>query len=113
MKRLIFSLLLNGIAVFLAAKFLSNVRVDGFTGAIITGLVLTLLNASLKPFLQTIFTPITILTLGLFSLVINAAIILLASWFLDGFYVDGWIAALLFSFVLGILNWLLSWFMPE
>lgn len=102
---LIIRLLLTALAVVILAKFLPGVHLaDGFTSAIILAIVLGLLNAILKPILVILTLPITIITLGLFLLVINAAIILLAAEFMGGFAVSGFWTALLFSLLLSFLQ---------
>ena len=101
---LIIKLLLNAIAVFILAHILNGVRVDGYLIAIIVAIVISVLNTVVKPLLIILTLPITILTLGLFLLIINASIILLADKLIDGFYVDGLWTALLFSLLLSILR---------
>ncbi|WP_027125724.1 phage holin family protein [Gelidibacter mesophilus] len=101
---LIIRLLLTAVTVVVLAKFLPGVEVAGFTSAIILAIVLGLLNAILKPILVIMTLPITILTLGLFLLVINACIILLADEFMGGFAVSGFWIALLFSLLLSFLE---------
>ena len=101
---LILRILLSALAVILLAKFLPGVALDGFTSAIIVAIVIALLNAILKPILVILTLPITIVTLGLFLLVINACIILLADKFIDGFAVNSFWTALLFSILLSILQ---------
>lgn len=105
--KLIIKLLLNAIAVVILAKVLNGVHVDGYMSAIIVAIVLSILNLLVKPFLVVLTLPITIVTLGLFLLVINALIILLASNILEGFEVDGFWTAILFSILLSILQSLL------
>ncbi|HEY0261404.1 MAG TPA: phage holin family protein [Chitinophagales bacterium] len=105
----IIQILVNAAAVFGAAYLLSGIHVKDFKYAIVIAVVLALLNTYVKPFLQFISFPITILSLGLFLLFINAAIIMIASWLIgDGFKVDGWLWALAFSFVMALLNALLE-----
>lgn len=101
---LIIRLLLTAVAVIVLAKFLPGVEVAGFTSAIIVAIVLGLLNLILKPILIILTLPITILTLGLFLLVINACIILLADQFMGDFEVSGFWTALLFSLLLSFLQ---------
>ncbi len=101
---LIIRLLLTAVAVVILAKLLPGVAVAGFTGAIVVAIVLAILNAILKPILVLLTLPITVVTLGLFLLVINALIILLADEFLDGFEVSGFWIALLFSLLLSFLQ---------
>lgn len=101
---LILRVLLTAISVVILAKFLPGVEVAGFTSAIILAVLLGFLNAILKPILVILTLPITILTLGLFLLVINACIILLADEFMGGFEVNGFWIALLFSLLLSFLQ---------
>lgn len=93
-------------AVLLTAYLLPQrmVHVDGVQTAVILALVLAFLNSVVKPILVILTVPVTVLSLGLFLLVINAVIILLADYFIDGFHVDGFWAALIFSIVLAIIN---------
>ena len=104
----ILSILLNGLLVFLLAQFLDGVGVESYTVAVITGIVLGLVNAVVKPILKFFTMPITILTLGLFLLVINGAMLLLVDYLVPGFAVDGLGNAILFSVLLLILNCVLG-----
>jgi putative membrane protein len=101
---LILKLIVNAIAVFAAAYLLPGVRVESFTTAIIVAIVLALLNLVVKPILVLLTIPITILTLGLFLLIINALIVLLCDSLVSGFDVDGIIYALLFSLVVSLIS---------
>jgi len=96
--------LLNGLAVVLTAYLLPGVEVTDYWTALIVALVLAIANGVVKPVLIVLTIPITILTLGLFLLVINALIILIADYFVDGFGVDGFWWALLFSLILSLFN---------
>lgn len=100
----ILRILLTAVAVIILANFLPGVTIAGFTSAIIVAVVLALLNGIVKPVLVILTLPITIITLGLFLLVINACIILLANHFVSGFTVDGFWIALLFSLLLSLLQ---------
>ena len=101
---IIISLLLTGVAVFLTDKILSGVTVDSFITAIIVAVVLGIANAVLKPILTILTLPINLMTLGLFTFVINALIVILVSMIIPGFHVDNFIWALLFSVVLSVVN---------
>lgn|SRR5690554_1796450 len=101
---LIIRLLITAVVVVILANVLPGVEVAGFTSAIILAIVLVILNAVLKPILVILTLPITIMTLGLFLLVINACIILLADEFMGGFKVSGFWVALLFSVLLSFLE---------
>jgi putative membrane protein len=104
---LLISILINGAAVFITAYFLPGVKVDSFVSAIIVAIVLGVVNFIVKPILHLLTLPITILTLGLFSFVINALMILLVDFLVSGFHVDNFWAALLFSLVLSLVSSLL------
>lgn len=98
------SLLVNGLAVFITAYLLPGVQLENMLTAILVAAVLSLLNAIVKPLLILLTIPITFFTFGLFLLVINALIIMLASYLVPGFNVDGFWWALLFSVVLALVN---------
>ena len=101
---LLFRILITAIAVVVLAYFLPGVTVANYTTAIIVAVVLAFLNAIVKPVLIILTLPMTIVTFGLFLLVINACIIILADKFIAGFGVSGFWAALLFSILLSILQ---------
>jgi len=100
----ILKVLLTAVAVVVLAKFLPGIGIDGYTSALIVAVVLSLLNLLVRPLLVLFTLPVTILTLGLFLLVINASIILLADYFIDGFWVDNFWWALIFSLLLSLLQ---------
>jgi putative membrane protein len=100
----ILRLLLSAIAVVVLSKVLPNVSVDTYTTALIVAVSLSLLNFIVRPILVILTLPVTIITFGLFLLVINAIIIKLADHFIDGFSVDGWLWAIVFSLLLSILQ---------
>lgn len=92
------------IAAMIAAYLLSGVHIRDVTTAVIVALVLALLNTFIKPILVILTIPITLVTLGLFLLVINIVIIKWAADLVPGFSVDSWWWALLFSFVVSIAS---------
>lgn len=96
--------MISSFAVVLASYFLPGVAVDGSWTAIVVAVVLSIFNVVLKPLLIILTIPATILTFGLFLFAINALIILIADYAIDGFEVDGFWWALLFSFLLSLLN---------
>lgn len=111
--KLILKLLLNALAVIVLANVLNGVAIDGYITAIIVAVVLSLLNLIVKPILVILTLPVTIITLGLFLLVINAIIILLADKLIGGFSVNGIWWALLFSLLLSLLQSLLHSFLKK
>ena len=101
-------LVLYTVAIMLASYLLPGVDVENFGYGFVLAALLALLNITLKPLLIVLTIPFTVFTLGLFLLVINAIIILVADSIVPGTYVDGFWWALLFSLVVSILNALFS-----
>src|SRR5690625_2304797 len=101
-------LLITSLAAFAAAYLLPGVHIDQYTSAIILAIVLALLNVIIKPILIILTLPVTIFTFGLFLLVINAVIILIAAHFIAGFQVDSFWWALFFSIVLSVITGFLN-----
>lgn len=94
----------SSLAVAITAWILPGVTVESYLSALIVAVVLSLLNIFLKPVLVFLTIPVTLFSFGLFLLVINALIILLADDLVGGFIVDGFWWALLFSIILSIIN---------
>lgn len=105
---LLINLLISALGVFITAQLLPGVSVSSFGTAVLVAIVLGLLNAVIKPLLLILTLPLTIITLGLFTFIINAVLILIASSFVQGFHVDVLLTALLFSLVLSVINSVLS-----
>lgn len=101
---ILINLILSALAVFAAAYILPGVHVQNFTTALVAAIVLGVINAILKPILVILTLPLTIITLGLFTFVINALLILLAANLVPGFKVDGFLWALILSLVLSVIN---------
>ncbi len=106
--KFLFKILANTLAVLLGAWLLPGIEVENNSTAFLVAIVLALLNTFLRPILIFLTIPATIVTLGLFLLVINAAIIMLTDYFVDGFLVMSFWWALLFSFILALMNALVS-----
>ena len=106
-------LLLSSVAVIIAAYLLPGIALtggslDAFITAFIVAVIISLLNVTVKPLLIILTIPITVVTLGLFLLVINAIVILIAGSIVPGFIVDSFWWALIFSLLLSIINSLLT-----
>ena len=102
--------LLSGLAIVITAYLLPGVHLSGIKAALLTAIVLGLINAVIKPVLKLLTLPLTIMTLGLFSLVLNALLIMLTARLVPGFQVQGFLWAVAFSIVLTVTNWVLSIF---
>jgi putative membrane protein len=101
-------ILVTAVAAYFAAYLLPNVAITSVQGAVIVAVVLALLNAILKPILVILTIPITVLTLGLFLLVINIIIVKIADYFVHSFTVNGWLAALLFSLIVSFVSFVIN-----
>lgn len=102
--QMLIRLIISTIAVLVTDLLLTGVHADDFVAGLLVAVVLSLLNTFLKPLLILLTLPVTLVTLGLFLLVINAGMVMLASHIVDGFRVDGWWWALGFSIVLSIVQ---------
>jgi putative membrane protein len=107
---IIANLILSTVAVFVTAKILPGVKLDGFMTALVVAVVLGAVNAVLRPILLILTLPINILTLGLFTFVIIGGLVQLVSWLVPGFQVASFWWALVFALVLWIINSVLSIF---
>jgi putative membrane protein len=105
---MIIGILVSAVAVFVTAYVLPGVDVTGFTAALVVAVVLGVINTFIKPLVSILALPITVITLGLFSLVINALMVLLVDAIVPGFTVNGFIWALAFALVLSIVNGFLN-----
>ncbi|MBC7419190.1 MAG: phage holin family protein [Bdellovibrio sp.] len=97
----------SALAVILTSKVIPGFKVSGFWAALAAAIVIGLVNTFIWPVLIFLTLPINLLTLGLFTFVINGAVIKIAAAFLSGFEVEGWLAAILGALVLSIVNALL------
>lgn len=100
--------LLSAIAIVVTANFVPGFNVDTFQTALIVALILGVFNAIIKPILVILTLPITILTLGLFSFVINAIMLLAVDYFVQGFTITNFITALLAAVLLWLINILID-----
>jgi putative membrane protein len=110
---LIFRLLFNALGLILIANFVSGITVEGLYSATIAAVVLGFFNTIIRPILFILTLPITILTLGLFSFVVNAALFLFAASFIEGFTVKNFWFALLGSLLMSIISTIGSRFVKK
>ena len=113
MKAFIGRLIVSTLAIVITSYIMPGVHVASAMTALWVALVLSLLNAFVKPILIFLTLPVTLVTLGLFLLVINALMILLAGSMVEGFTVNGFWTAFFFSMVLSFVNAVLSSFTPK
>ena len=101
-------LVLSSLAVGITAYFMDSVTIEPWWVTVIVAVVLGLINSVVRPVVKLLSLPITILTLGLFALVVNGLMVLLCAYFIEGFKVDGLGAAIIFSIILAVVNWILN-----
>lgn len=105
MMGFLFRLAISALGLWLASAIVPGIGVDGFGTLVLAALLLGVVNALVRPILILLTLPFTIITLGLFLLVINAAMLSLVALFLHGFHVHGFVAALLGSIVVSLVSW--------
>ena len=107
MKNYLIKLFISTLLVVVISRFL-KIEITDYTAAIFMAIALSLLNIFLKPILVILTIPVTVMTLGLFLLVINAVIVKIADYFIDGIFVDGFLTAIIFSILLSISQYILN-----
>ena len=103
-------LAISALGLWLAQQIVPGVDIEGTGTLVAAALLLGIVNALVRPLAILLTLPITVLTLGLFLLVVNAAMFGLVAALLDGFHVAGFGAALLGSIVVGLTGWVASWY---
>lgn len=108
---LVTKLAINALALLVAAQMFHGIRFDNGQATVAAAIVLALVNTWLRPLVVILTLPLNILTLGLFTLVINASMLKLVSWLIPGFHVDGFWTAMGGALVISIISLLLNWFL--
>lgn len=108
MKRLLVHLIVSALLLLLVSEFVKGIHFNGFGSALLAALVLGVVNFLVRPILILITLPVTILTLGLFLIVINALMLMLTSALVPGFMVADFVSALVAAVLLGLLNLVVS-----
>ena len=110
--RLLLLWILNAVALLAVTYLLPSIQVDGFGSALLAALVLGFINTLVRPVLALLTLPITVITLGVFYLVLTGLLFWLASALLPGFQVGGFVSALLGALLYGVIAWVLSALIP-
>ncbi|MCP4666076.1 MAG: phage holin family protein [Deltaproteobacteria bacterium] len=113
MKGLFIRWLILTLAVILASYLIPGIRVTGFFSALFTAAILGILNALFRPILLILTLPINVLTLGLFTFVINALMLMMASGVVSGFKIESFWSALFGSLVISAVNWISNRFIND
>ena len=110
MKGFLFRLVITGLGLWAAETIVPGVRIDGWGNLVVAALLLGIVNAVIRPIILILTLPLTILTLGLFILVVNGISLSLVAWLMPSFSLSGLGAAILASMVVGLTSWLGSAF---
>jgi len=102
--------LISALGLWLAARFVDGIRIEPDWTLLLAAVLLGVANAVVRPIVVVLTFPITIVTLGLFLFVVNAAMLYLVSWLLTGFVIDGWWSAFLGWVIVGLTSWAASSF---
>lgn len=111
--KLLATWLIGAAAISISAWIMPGVNVSGFGSALLAALILGIVNAFIRPLLLILTLPINILTLGLFTLVINTAMVGLTAWILPGFSIANFWIALIFSIILSVITWIMEGIFKE
>jgi len=111
--KLILRWLINALAILAIAYYLPGVGVTGIYAALIAALVLGIINALIRPILIILTLPVNLLTLGLFTLVINALLFWFASTIVKGFIVNDFKSAFFGALIMWLVSWLTNWLLKK
>ena len=106
--RFLVRLILNGLAIIIAAWLLPGIHISSSLSALLAGVILGFVNAIVRPVLFFLTLPLTLLTLGLFIFVLNAICFALTAWLVPGFSVDGFFSALVGALLVSVVSWILN-----
>lgn len=102
---------INALALYITSYFISGIQINGLKTLVISALVVGLVNTFIKPIAQIISLPLSLLTFGIFALIVNAAMLQLAAAFVPGWHIDGFWAAFWGAIVLSIVSAIISTFL--
>ena len=106
--RFLARLVLNGLAIVVAAWLLPGIHITSTFAALLAGVILGFVNAIVRPVLFLLTLPLTLLTLGLFIFIVNALCFALTAWLVPGFTVDGFLWALVGALLVSVVSWILN-----
>lgn len=111
--QILLALVLNALALLATTYIVPGFKVDNFTTALLAAIVLAVVNTFIKPVLSFVTAPLTILTLGLFTFVINAVVLFIVSYFVPGLMIGGWVSAILGAIVLSVVSTVLTMLLKD
>ncbi len=109
MRSILLKWLINALALYVTTYLVKGIQVSGALALLLAAALLGILNAVIRPILIILTLPINILTLGLFTLVINGLMLWIVSFLIKGFVIQGFWPALLGALMISIISWIVSW----
>ncbi len=109
MRGFIIRMAVGALGLWLASRYVTGLKIDGNQTLIAAALLLGVANAVVRPIVVFLTFPITVVTLGLFLFAVNAGMLAGVAWLLDGFSVEGFVAALLGALIVSLTSWVASW----
>ncbi|MEE8474645.1 MAG: phage holin family protein [Myxococcota bacterium] len=109
MRGFIIRMAVGALGLWLASRYVTGLKIDGNQTLLAAALLLGVANAVVRPIVVFLTFPITVVTLGLFLLAVNAGMLAGVAWLLDGFSVEGFVAALLGALIVSLTSWVASW----
>ncbi len=109
MRGFIIRMAVGALGLWLASRYVTGLKIDGNQTLIAAALLLGVANAVVRPIVVFLTFPITVVTLGLFLLAVNAGMLAGVAWLLDGFSVEGFVAAVLGALIVSLTSWVASW----
>ena len=106
--RFLARLVLNGLAIVVAAWLLPGIHITSTFAALLAGVILGFVNAIVRPVLFLLTLPLTLLTLGVFIFIVNALCFALTAWLVPGFAIDGFLWALVGALLVSVVSWILN-----
>ncbi|HPQ08661.1 MAG TPA: phage holin family protein [Bacteroidia bacterium] len=106
-------LLLSSIFIFILPYFLKGIAIHGFLNALLFTLALAFLNSVVKPILILLSLPITVVTFGLFLIIINTGLVYMASYIVKGVYIDSFLHGIVFSIIISIITSIVDWVVSD
>lgn len=110
MRGFVFRLLITALGLWAATKIVPGVQIDGWGNLLVAALLLGIVNAVIRPVILILTLPLTVLTLGLFILVVNGISLSVVAWLMPGFQLSGLGSAVLGSIIVGLTSWFASTF---
>jgi len=109
MRKIILKWLVNTLALLVTTYFVKGIHIRGVSSLILAAALLGILNALIRPILLILTFPITIITLGLFTLIINGAMLWFVSLMIKGFVIQGFWPAIIGALIVSLVSWLFNW----